>query len=159
MKKNIRQKRKCKYCGLQVAEYYYKARFKGYKKTCDNHNGYNFRKGELNPAWKGGKIKDKDGYIRILAPHLHNKKGASRYMLEHRMIVESSIGRRLEKDEIVHHLNGIRSDNRIENLEIIKISFDGKTNHETWTYPKALQKRIKDLENQLEQLTKENAEG
>lgn len=60
--------------------------------------------------WKGGKYKDKNGYIRVL------KEG--KYILEHVFILEEYMGRKLYDDEIVHHLNGIRDDNRVENLEL-----------------------------------------
>lgn len=52
----------------------------------------------------------KDGYIKIRV----NKKG----MLQHRHIMEQHIGRELLPEENVHHINGDRADNRIENLEI-----------------------------------------
>jgi hypothetical protein len=38
--------------------------------------------------------------------------------LQHRMVMETMIGRKLEKGETVHHKNGIRHDNRPENLEL-----------------------------------------
>ena len=39
--------------------------------------------------------------------------------MEHRIVMESAIGRRLRKDEIVHHRNRKRDDNRLENLELM----------------------------------------
>jgi len=70
------------------------------------------------PNWKGGRFKCRDGYINIWAPdHPHTK--TNQYILEHRLIVEENIGRYLGKDELVHHINGIRDDNRIENLIIL----------------------------------------
>ena len=49
----------------------------------------------------------------------YNKKGN---MKQHRRIMEEFIGRPLAKDEVVHHKNGIKTDNRIENLEILNRS-------------------------------------
>ncbi|WP_050636171.1 HNH endonuclease [Candidatus Stoquefichus sp. SB1] len=69
--------------------------------------------------WNGGRKQIKKGYIMIL-DKLHPKADINGYVMEHRVIVEKSIGRYLKDDEVVHHINGIKNDNRIENLKIMK---------------------------------------
>ena len=67
--------------------------------------------------WKGGRTKNEQGYIMIYAPnhpHAHNK-----YVFEHRLVMEKHLGRYLTKKEVVHHINEIISDNRLENLELL----------------------------------------
>lgn len=78
------------------------------------------RRGNLNPLWKGGRRKNKNGYIDVLV-----SPGSDRYVPEHRMIMEQHLGRPLFPDETVHHRNGLRDDNRLENLEL-KASSHGK---------------------------------
>lgn len=70
---------------------------------------------------KSGGIGKKDlhkGYIRLYFPD-HPKSDKWGYILEHDLIMECSIGRWLTKDEVVHHKNGIKNDNRIENLQLL----------------------------------------
>lgn len=69
--------------------------------------------------WAGGVNIDRNGYRRICIPYDHPlRENASRQMLEHRFIMASYLGRKLEPFETVHHINGDRQDNRIENLQL-----------------------------------------
>lgn len=146
MKKGIRKKTKCLYCDDKVVEYYYNGRFKGYRKTCAKHNGLKMRKGPLSNNWKGGRVK-RQGYIYILDQEKRDKNGMSRYTAEHQIVAEKKYKRKIKEDELVHHLNGIRDDNRPENLVIIK-----RKGHETWTYVNSLRNRIKELEEKCQKL-------
>lgn len=75
-------------------------------------------RGEKCHWWKGGRFKDKIGYVRIYKPK-HPNAVNGRYILEHRFVMEKGLGRYLEKWEQVHHKNGIKDDNRLENLELV----------------------------------------
>lgn len=68
------------------------------------------QKGKDNRAWKGGRIKHQ-GYIAI--------RIGSGYVYEHILIVEEFIKRRLRKDEVIHHIDGDRSNNDLKNLQLM----------------------------------------
>ncbi len=107
------------YCGgttryIRTAE----ARAEGFTGLCHRC----IRAGSKGSNWKGGRTFDKNGYIkvRLLPTHLFycmaNKQG---YVYEHRLVVAKNLGRPLRDNEIVHHKNGDKHDNHLENLEIV----------------------------------------
>ena len=73
------------------------------------------KRGENHPFWKGGKT---GPYSRVYRPN-HPYATGRGYVRKHRLVMEEKIGRYLTPNEIVHHINGIKTDNRIENLRII----------------------------------------
>lgn len=92
-------------------------------KSCSNKyrykNNESWRKKLLNNFLYSGRFRDKDtGYIWVYAPS-HPKASNRGFVYEHRVTAEKYIGRYLKNSEVVHHINGIRDDNRIENLQVI----------------------------------------
>lgn len=73
------------------------------------------KRGPENPNWKGGRTDWPGGYIAL---RVDDGEGGRTYKLEHRVVMEQHLGRPLDPKETVHHLNGIKHDNRIENLEL-----------------------------------------
>jgi hypothetical protein len=99
-------------------------------------NHYEFKERRLNAR----------GYIDIWMP-THPAARRNGRVLEHRLVVEKRIGRYLRKDEIIHHINGIKDDNRDENLAITSYK-----EHDTKSFIKILQGRVRELEEKLQKV-------
>lgn len=111
---------------------------KDFKGRTFNTGRTHFKKGQnignKHPHWKGGRTIANNGYIWIYQPNHPNAFHC--YVLEHRIIMEKYLERYLTKDEVVHHINGVRMDNRIENLQLflsnsehLKFELTGKSKH------------------------------
>ncbi len=99
---------------------------------CANLSNGRKRRAHWHPYWKGGRRKYR-GYISIfISPESpfwgmvyqkfrtkSTKQITGGYVLEHRLILAQSLNRCLTDNEIVHHKNGIKTDNRFENLHLI----------------------------------------
>jgi len=105
----------------------------GKKASLKTREKMKLRKGEKASHWKGGRKIDKDGYIYIFQPN-HPFCNNVGYIFEHRFVIEQKLGRYLEPEERAHHINGIKNDNRIENLQL----FINEIEHQKFHHPKGI---------------------
>lgn len=88
--------------------------------------------GKNHPRWKGGRNINDKGYVLKFFPN-HPFATKAGYIREHRLIMEKCIGCYLKKQEIVHHINGIKTDNRIKNLMLLQTNTQHKKLHYMYT--------------------------
>lgn len=111
------------------------------------HRMENYQR-ENHGMWKGGIRNSKDGYIEIRLSRddfFYPMANSVGYVLEHRLLIARHLGRCLLPWEIVHHKNGDKKDNRLENLELLP----SKKYHIVDSYTKSL---IKQLEGKIDRL-------
>lgn len=77
--------------------------------------------GANSPTWRGGRFIDDNGYVQIWKPNHPNAKSIG-YIREHRFVMSEILGRPLLPQENVHHINGDKTDNDPNNLELWNIS-------------------------------------
>ena len=107
------------------------------------------RCGKKASNWSGGRTQaNQSGYMYVYKPE-HPDSTQEGYVMEHRLVMEDELGRRLKDDEDVHHLNEDTTDNRPENLIVVSRS-EHKQIHDLMRKRDDLQERIKKLETLLD---------
>jgi hypothetical protein len=88
------------------------------KGLCKRHYDLRRRRGDEYADPIVGRGSFKNGYKLLFKPGYPGAYPSDGRMMEHRYIMEQFLQRPLTRDETVHHKNGVRDDNRIENLEL-----------------------------------------
>ena len=83
------------------------------RKFCNVHYKRLVRNGHPLALKQKGYHVDPNGYVKT-----RDKSRKNKYIMVHRLVMENHLNRKLTEYENVHHINGDRSDNRIENLEL-----------------------------------------
>lgn len=125
--------------------------------VCANSNKNRNQTKERNPSWKDGKTLTKKGYVLIRLDKndsFYAMVDSHGYIPEHRLVMARELNRCLTRNEKVHHINGIKNDNNIINLELIS-----PTNHTLYKQMCAncplrkenrkLRQKIREMESQL----------
>ncbi len=102
-------------------------------------------RGKRNGNWKGGRHLNHSGYIDILNPD-HTEKSKTYYILEHIWVWQKVHNKKLPDGYIVHHLNGIKTDNRPENLIAMK-----RNSHSPLSIVEPYKRKIRELEARIAQ--------
>jgi len=78
------------------------------------------QKGEHNYYWKGGERINDHGYkaLRLMGNDPYYPMTVNGYVIEHRLIMAKHLGRCLVDEEVVHHINSIKTDNLLDNLQL-----------------------------------------
>ena len=139
MKKRVNMaifKRICDFCGN-----FYEGRGEKY---CSCKCCGETKLGNNHPNWRGGTRRRK-GYLYIVLPY-HPFRNIKNTYPEHRYIMEWVLDRFLKLSECVHHINGIRNDNDIQNLYLFPSLSDHIKYH---NYIRRNDKKLKSLTNYL----------
>ena len=99
-------------------------------------------RGKNSSQWKGGTKRTSSGRIKVYCPEHHRADGGG-YVYRQILVWEKHKGD-IPKDFVIHHLNGIKDDDRIENLIMMPSS-----SHSPYIFLHEIQKRVRELEKLL----------
>lgn len=102
--------------------------------------------GSDSPSWRGGRQKDKYGYILVYAPGYYQGK-RTLYVREHILVWEKAHSRKVPKGWVIHHINGKKDDNRPKNLFALP-----RKSHRINLQLEATQKRVRAVEAEIRKL-------
>ncbi len=106
----------CLYCGENPIYVCRANRNRGNGKFCSRKCLHSYHKGATHPSWRGGKTHNSGGYVLVIdREHPRGNKYNGR-VFEHIIVVEKVINRYVKREEVIHHINEVRNDNRPENL-------------------------------------------
>lgn len=88
------------------------------RRFCSSSCAAQFRASKYKQRGTRQRVVDARGYVRIFKPD-HPNAQANGYIMEHRHVMAEALGRPLQPTEVVHHKNGVKADNRLENLELM----------------------------------------
>ncbi len=160
----------CTYCGKEHWTNYYLKRhcvgtYRCYGTCCQK--GKRQIHGAQSKLWRGGRHYTPEGYINLSIfendPFYSmgtSGVGQTHHILEHRYVMAKYLGRCLTKNECVHHKNGIRDDNRIENLELTLRGKHSKDHNKGYQdgfnkgYNDGQSEQIQELKSLIEEQTK-----
>lgn len=130
--RNGAELRNCLICGVEFwVPRWQRETVKGGGKFCSRQCKHAAQRGVELTA--GTRYLRKDGYVTV-------KLGIRKYDLEHRVVAERSLGRPLKSGEQVHHINGVKHDNRPENLEVVTNAEHQRLHNHIQTRPRRIAK-------------------
>lgn len=116
-RQSTRVQRVCEQCGKPMLVYPSRLR-RGEGRFCSRSCTAKSLRENHGRAWKGGRVHTTAGYIAVYSPD-HPAASPAGYVYEHRLVMERELGRLLLPTEVVHHLSGMKTDNRPWNLTVM----------------------------------------